>query len=157
MDLTLNINNYILNVRACALIIHNNKLLVHKNINKNHYALLGGRVSIGESSDQAIRREVQEELGKSIELLKYLTTVENFFDMDGSRHHEILFVYLADFIDIDDKKIDYSLENAEGKEFLKYEWLDIDSLDNVTIFPSCIKDLFKSNTIVPHIINKLKY
>ena len=154
MDLTLDINNYILNIRACALIIHNNKILVHRNINKKHYALLGGRVSIGESSDKTVKREIQEELGKDIELIKYLTTVENFFEMNGSKYHEILFIYLADFINAEDKQIEYSLDNAEGNDFLKYEWLDINSLDGQPIFPSCIKDLFKNNIFEQHIINK---
>lgn len=154
MDLTLDINNYILNIRACALIIHNNKMLVHRNINKKHYALLGGRISIGESSDKTVKREIQEELGKDIELIKYLTTVENFFEMNGSKYHEILFIYLADFINVEDKQIEYSLDNAEGNDFLKYEWLDINSLDSQPIFPSCIKDLFKNNIFEPHIINK---
>ena len=142
------------NIRACALIIHNNKILVHRNINKKHYALLGGRVSIGESSDKTVKREIQEELGKDIELIKYLTTVENFFEMNGSKYHEILFIYLADFINAEDKQIEYSLDNAEGNDFLKYEWLDINSLDSQPIFPSCIKDLFKNNIFEQHIINK---
>ncbi len=154
MDLTININDYFLNIRACAIIIHNNKILAHKSINKDHYALLGGRVSVGESSDQTVCREVKEELGKDIELIKYLTTVENFFEMNGSKYHEILFVYLAEFIDADDKKIDYSLENIEGKKYLKYEWLDINSLNNITLYPSCIKNLFKDDSFISHIINR---
>ena len=34
MDLTIKINDYYLNVRACAIIIHNSKVLVHKSIDK---------------------------------------------------------------------------------------------------------------------------
>ena len=58
-------------------------------------------------------------------------------------YHEILFIYLADFINAEDKQIEYSLDNAEGNDFLKYKWLDINSLDSQPIFPSCIKDLFR--------------
>ena len=58
MDLTIDVDSYKLNVRAGVVIIHNNKILVHKNINSNHYALLGGRVVIGESSDETVKREV---------------------------------------------------------------------------------------------------
>ena len=48
MDLTINVGNYKLNVRAAGVVIHNNKILVHRNVNSDHYALLGGRVEIGE-------------------------------------------------------------------------------------------------------------
>ena len=49
MDLTLDVGEYKLNIRAAVVIIHNGKILVHRNINSNHYALIGGRIEIGES------------------------------------------------------------------------------------------------------------
>lgn len=68
MDLTIDVENYKLNIRAAGVIIHNGKVLVHRNINSDHYALIGGRVEIGESSADTVKREIQEELGKEIEL-----------------------------------------------------------------------------------------
>ena len=44
MDLSVILNSQKLNIRACALIIHENKILVHNNINESHVALVGGRV-----------------------------------------------------------------------------------------------------------------
>lgn len=57
MDLTLDVKNYKLNVRAAGVIIHNKKILVHRDVNKNHYCLPGGRVEIGENSAKTIERE----------------------------------------------------------------------------------------------------
>lgn len=51
MDITINVEDYVLNVRASGIIIHDNKILLHKNINEDHYALIGGRAAIGESSE----------------------------------------------------------------------------------------------------------
>ena len=72
MDITVDVGNYKLNVRVAGIIIHNNKLLVHKDINSDHYALIGGRVKIGEDSETAVKRELQEELGKNIEITEYI-------------------------------------------------------------------------------------
>ena len=36
MDLTIDVDDYKLNIRAVVVIIHNNKILVHKNINSDH-------------------------------------------------------------------------------------------------------------------------
>ena len=36
MDLTLNVEDYKLNVRAGGVIIHNNKVLTHINLNDDH-------------------------------------------------------------------------------------------------------------------------
>lgn len=80
MDLTLNVEDYILNVRACVMIVHNNKILTHKNVNKDHYSLPGGRVEIGENSEKTVKREIEEELGKEIQIEGYIATVENFLN-----------------------------------------------------------------------------
>ena len=44
MDLTLNVEDYKLNIRSAGIIIHNNKVLVHRNLNKKHYCMPGGRI-----------------------------------------------------------------------------------------------------------------
>ena len=44
MDITIDVDDYKLNVRAAGVMIHNDKILVHKNVNSDHYALIGGRV-----------------------------------------------------------------------------------------------------------------
>ena len=81
MDITIDIENYKLNVRAAGIIIHNNKVLLHRNINENHYALIGGRVEIGENSADTVKREIKEELGKDVEITGYISTIENFFEI----------------------------------------------------------------------------
>ena len=105
MDLSVVLNNQKLNIRACAIIIHDNKLLVHNNVNESHVALVGGRVKIGESSEQTLKREIMEEMGKEIEIIEYVSTIENFFEADDMPYHEIMFVYRVDFKNEEDKKI----------------------------------------------------
>ena len=105
MDITINLEEYKLNVRAAAIIIHDNKVLAHRDINLDHYALLGGRVEVGEDSESTIKREILEETGKEIEITGYISTIENFFEMKGSKYHEIMFVHKAEFKNEEDKVI----------------------------------------------------
>lgn len=153
MDLTLDIEDYKLNIRAAGLIIHNNKILFHRNINKNHYCLPGGRIEIGESSEQTIKREIQEELGKQIDITGYVATIENFFEMEKKKYHEIFFLYRIEFVKDEDKKINYNMHNVEGKEYLQYEWLDFDKIEEYNILPKCLKEILKSQDFPRHIIN----
>ena len=139
MDLTVVLDNKKLNIRACALIIHNNKLLVHNNINENHVALVGGRVKIGESSEDTLKREIKEEMGKEIEILEYVSTIENFFDADDMPYHEIMFVYRVDFKDDADKKIIDSIKNIEGEDELRYDWIDLDKIEQYPLKPQILK------------------
>lgn len=153
MDLTLDVEDYKLNIRAGGVIIHNGKILVHKNIKKDHYCLPGGRIEIGESSEQTIKREIQEELGKKIDIIGYLATIENFFEMENKKYHEIFFIHKIEFANEEDKKINYTMHNLEGKEYLQYEWLDLDKVEEYTIVPKCLKEVLKSKDFPIHIIN----
>ena len=153
MDLTLNVDDYKLNVRAAGLLIHNNKVLVHKNLNSDHYALLGGRVEIGEDSAKTLKREVKEELGKEIQITGYIATVENFFEKKGSKYHEILFIHKIEFTNEQDKKIQHTLKNIEGKDYLQYEWLDLDKIDEYPLVPKATKEIVKKKQLPVHIIN----
>lgn len=60
---------------------------------------LGGGIDFGEHSAQAIVREVQEELGQSINNLRLIGTLESLFVYDGKPGHEIVQVYDACFED----------------------------------------------------------
>lgn len=153
MDITIDVEDYILNVRAAGVIIHNNKILAHRNVNSNHYALVGGRVQIGEDSETTVKREIEEELGKEVKITGYISTIENFFEMKGSKYHEILFVHRAEFIDENDQKIEYILKNVEGKDYLQYEWLDLDKIDDYPLLPKAIKGVLKENKFPIHRIN----
>ena len=153
MDITIDVKDYKLNIRAAGVIIHNNKVLVHKNVNSDHYALVGGRVEIGENSVDTIKREIKEELGKDIEIKGYVSTIENFFEMKGSKYHEIMFVHIVEFMEEDDKGIEYTLENIEGKDYLKYEWLELDKIEQYPIWPKAIRDVLKENKFPVHKIN----
>lgn len=153
-DLTLNVDDYKLNVRATAAIIHNGKILLHHNVNEKHYVLIGGRVKIGEDSATTVKREVKEEIGKEIEVTECVGTIENFFTMDGKKFHEYMFIQKAEFKNDDDKKIDYTLKNVEGEDWLEYVWIDIQDLDKYEILPGVMKDIFKKGKYPVHIINK---
>ena len=153
MDLTIDIKDYKLNIRAACIIKHNNKVLLHKSDNRNHYCLIGGRVELGENSENTIRREIKEELGKEIDITGYVSTIENFFEFECSKYHEYMFVYEAEFKDEKDKLIEDTLCNIEGKDYLKYYWIDLKDIDNVDIKPKVIKDILKEEKYPVHKIN----
>ena len=153
MDLTIDVENYKLNVRAAGIITHNGKILVHRNINSDHYALIGGRVEIGEDSATTVKREIKEELGKEIEITGYVSTVENFFEMKGAKYHEIMFIYKAEFVNDEDKKLEDTIQNIEGKNYLQYEWIDLDKIDEYPLRPDVLKEVLKESKFPVHKIN----
>ena len=56
---------------ACAIVFDNQgRLLLHQRTDNNRWALPGGAVEIGETADQAVVREVREETGYAVEVVR---------------------------------------------------------------------------------------
>lgn len=66
---------------------------------QHFYRPLGGGIEFGETSQQALQREIQEELGVAIRPLRKLATLESIFVHEGVPGHEIVIVWLAEFTD----------------------------------------------------------
>lgn len=86
-------------IRPIALCVFLNKerILVFEGYdsikNETYYRPLGGGIEFGESGEEAVRREIMEELHSEIEELKHLGFLENIFLHNGNRGHEIVMVY----------------------------------------------------------------
>lgn len=130
-------------VRVTGLIIRNNQLLSYKV--DDQYHLVGGALTVGESSYKAIIREVKEELGLDCKVCDLMFIVENKFDYQGELHHMIEFHYK---IDISGETPDYILDG----EPYKCEWLPLDSLHLFDLRPKFLKtELPKWNGGIHHI------
>ena len=81
-------------IRALALCIfhHQGKILVNQFFDADKQQMLfrplGGGIDFGEHSAQAIVREIQEELGLSINSLRLIGTLESLFTYAGKPGHE---------------------------------------------------------------------
>jgi len=90
-------------VRAVALIVHDGTVLMARNEAESFHYTVGGGVHHGESAEQAVRREVREELGIDLEVDRLVFIHENFFDGDtttsltGRTCHELGFYFLMKF------------------------------------------------------------
>lgn len=65
----------------------------------DYYRPVGGSVEFGETTREALLREVHEELNTRIRITGEPLIVENLFTCDGEQGHEIDYVYPAQFID----------------------------------------------------------
>lgn len=144
MDLTLKTELGYFNHRVAAVIINDNKLLAQKNTLDNSYYLVGGRVSFGESTAEALVREIKEELKIDVDNYKPLWINECFFTDNSKYYHEIGVYYQVDISDTEFKHYEKSFEIIEGKRINNYEWLDIDKLSDIVLYPKFIKNEIKS-------------
>lgn len=141
--------------RCAGLIIKNNKVLVVEMDNNGYYCLPGGYVEVGETTEEAVIRELKEEIGKDVRILGYLGMIENYFTTKSLRRmHEISCYYLMELIE-DVPTEDFSLiENDKGYIVkLDFKWIDINEIDNYIIKPKFLKELVKQpNLEFKHLI-----
>ena len=82
---------------AICVFQHQDKILVFEEYDfvkkQIFYRPLGGGIEFGETSEEAIRREMMEEMNVEVTNLKYLGTLENIFVFNGKTGHEIVQVY----------------------------------------------------------------
>lgn len=141
-DVTYCDGNQRFNLRAAALIMHQNRILVMRDGRSPYYYLPGGRVRLGETAEEAIKRELSEELGLSFKIKRLAWVVESFFTEDVSREsfHEIGFYYVVDGAG------DSLLERGDAFEFaeksgniLSFVWMDVEDVPKAYVYPAFIK------------------
>ena len=89
---------------------------------KDWWEFPGGKVEPGESPEDALKREIREELATEIEVDELLTTVE----YDYPKFHLTMYCYLCTIISGDLSLLEH--EDAR--------WLAIDELDSVKWLPA---------------------
>ncbi len=130
-------------LRAAALIIRDNKLLMAWNKKDDHYYSIGGAVRLGESLEAAVIREVCEECGIEMNIDRLLAVHQNFFQgLKGYDWHEISFYYLMDSDSVEDWSrlgIHKSLNMYGVEEGVA--WLAIDKYEEAKAYPLFFKDI----------------
>ncbi len=144
MDLTLKTDLGLFNHRVAAVIVNNNKLLAQKSTETDEYYLVGGRIAFGESSEEALIREIYEELKINITSYRPIWINECFFIDKGRKFHEVGIYYLVDITNTDFNNFDLSFETREEKRINHYEWLDIDGIENTLLYPLFVKQEIKN-------------
>ena len=141
MDISFKVENEKFNYRVCAVIISENSILAMHDERSPYFYLPGGRVKMGETAEQAVMREVWEELGVTPKINRPLWLNQAFFteDVDGLRYHELCLYFLMDISDTDLAQRGSVFTLTEGKHTHTFEWLAFDRLKDEYFYPVFLK------------------
>ena len=130
-DFRTKVGNTVFGVRATALIVEEGKLLVVED--EDGFYTIGGAIQVGERTEEAVIREVKEELGVKAQAGQLAFVVENRFEQDGVSYHNIEFHYLVDLLG------DAPLTMQEDEKRQPCEWIDLDKLEDFQLVPAFLK------------------
>ena len=147
-DIRIENNNYNFHIRVVAVIRENNKYLIQQIDGYKYYVLPGGHTHLGESSIQAIKREIKEELECDIKETKLFCIHENFYPKNNKIEHWIEFYFKVKLKDkLNNKDWDIT-ENDNGKIITShFIWVTNEELKELDLKPSTIKELLINNKI----------
>ena len=121
-------------LRAAALIIHDNKVLLAKSQDYDCYYTVGGGVRQNESSDKAVLRECFEETGHHYQIDRLVFVQERFYRIGDTHYHEVVFFYM---MKDDGFEIQSGVNTDQQKEQLF--WVSIEELGEVNLVPAFLK------------------
>ena len=132
------------NYRVVGIIFNKNYVLLHRAEKDNFWALPGGRVELLEPSKDALKREMQEELGVEVRVDKLIWIVETFFKDGGTLFHEMGLYYL---VELPKNCSLYRKRQFLGKERLEeekeirliFEWFSLNELEALPLYPRFLR------------------
>ena len=127
-DITLDLSGIIINLRVGALIKQDGQILICRLPSEDWWYIPGGRITAGETSLQALRRELSEELEGEYAILGPALSSENFFVLNGQRFQEQCIYY-----DIEWQSDPKCLKVFSHEEF---RWIPIDTIGQYDVRPA---------------------
>lgn len=142
MDISFKFDNEKFNYRVCAMMISDGKILSIHDERSPYYYLPGGRVEIGETAEDAVIREVQEELGITPKIVRPLWLNQAFFteDVDNLHYHELCIYFLMDVTDTDLFTRGDKFTVNESHRTHTFEWLKFERLKDEYFYPLFLKE-----------------
>ena len=153
-DLTLPADDGLVNLRVGAIIRKDGKLLMVANDHNDYDYSVGGRIRFGETAEQAVVREVEEETGVRLEIDRLGFIEENYFygtspSRRGRLIYEISFFFYMK-TPPDFEPLSRSFTEDGTAEYL--EWLSPDT--EKTIYPRfCRTERADPKPWVRHIVS----
>jgi ADP-ribose pyrophosphatase YjhB (NUDIX family) len=130
------------NYRVAAIIIDDDHLLLCRDTRSDFWFLPGGRIEMSETSTDAVRREIREELESDSQVERLVWVIENFFVMNGARFHEIGLSYLVTLppdSPLLDKLTPRPFHEPVGTD-MEMRWFHLADLSSVDLRPAFLRE-----------------
>jgi 8-oxo-dGTP pyrophosphatase MutT (NUDIX family) len=135
--------------RVAGVVVHDGRVLMHKDDMSDFWVLPGGSCEFGEDSMSCLAREFREELDADVQVGRLLWLVENFFRFRGWDCHEIGLYYQVELLgaarDLHAQERFVRVEpfsslndDAPGTR-LEFRWIPLEDIASTDLRPGFLK------------------
>ncbi len=141
MDITFETEAGRFNYRVAAVLLDGERILAMHDERSPYFYLPGGRVRMGERAEDAVLREVREELGIEAKIDRPLWLSQSFFNEDVARvdYHELCLYFLMDATGTDLLTRGDRFRGPELRHVHDFEWLPFPRLQEEYFYPLFLK------------------
>ena len=143
-DLSVFIDDIRLNIRVGVVMRHGDDVVLEFSNTAKHVVIPGGRMKIGEPSNVAIVREIEEEMGIKLDSSKLEMTkcFENFYSYQNYDNHEIYFIFNYELSREELEQV-LKLEKNKDNEDSYFKVVSRHSVEELFILPTSLVELLK--------------
>ena len=153
-DIKCDIINFHFIYRVGALIFNydKSKILLYYGNGADFYMLPGGKVKGLETSQKAIERELNEELGYENLKFDLVGINEEIVRSDDFNAHQLTLIYKCIF----EKEIKEKKFKGVDSSYNNFEWVDVKDLKNKNTYPKNIFKMIENGNIINHIVEDIQ-
>jgi 8-oxo-dGTP pyrophosphatase MutT (NUDIX family) len=138
--------------RVAGVAVIDGRVLVHQfEGDDDFYVLPGGRVDVREPAEEALAREMREELGCEARVERLLWVIDNLFTHNGVDHHALELIFAITLPEGSPQasgepwtgtEEDLDMAGGGGLE-LYFQWKPVKELATLDIKPSCLQEMLR--------------
>jgi 8-oxo-dGTP diphosphatase len=120
-----------------GVMIHNNFILLCRNVKNGYHFLPGGHVEFGEPASAALAREFIEECGLPLAVGDLLLTHEHIYARKSGPRHEVNLVFHVEHLEVSTSGARVRVESKEPK--IEFDWIALSELDKIELRPTTMR------------------
>jgi 8-oxo-dGTP diphosphatase len=122
---------------ARGIIEKDGKILLCHGKGKENWFFPGGHIEEGEKAEDALIREIMEEIGEESEVKQFLGASENKYQTKEGKVHEINLIFKV--------KLLTNSGQVSQEDHLEFNWFSMDELKDMIVFPKMMKEAILKN------------
>ena len=116
---------------------------------------IGKTICLGETLEDGLIRETQEEMGVKIECKRMLWSEECFWKWNGKQAHNIAFYYLVELCENQEIPDDGEFVSQKDNCNVVIGWMPIEELQKIIIYPEFLKkEIYSLDGPMKHFVSK---